>query len=740
MNAAYKNKQLPIEERVGILLEQMTLEEKIGQMIQISISQDIITYVDGSAVMSQRYLTDEEIHDMVFSRHTGSFLHATGEKARRIQEMALSSRLGIPVLFGIDAIHGHCIHNGSTVFPTQLGMSCSWNPDLVEEMGRVTAREVAADGLHWTFSPVLCLGRDTRWGRIDETFGEDPYLAGEMGAAIIKGYQGKDLSEPDSIMACAKHFIAYGESTGGRDSYDSQITGRKLRDTFLPPFRKAIEAGCATVMAGYQTIDGVPMSANKELLKGMLKEELGFKGYVVTDWNNTGHLISTQNTAKDMEEASRMVIEAGNDMIMNTPEFYDAALTLVRNGAVQESLIDSAVGHILFIKFKMGLFDGNHIAAAANRTEVFSNPVHLDINLRLARESVVLLENKNNTLPLKKELKKIAVIGPNADDIKSQYGDWSCFTHPFPNDSVPERPYYTMLEGIREAAAAHEVQVVYHKGCEVMDKKDASIHEAVRAAAASDVIVAVVGDCIEQNGEFRDRADLNLSGAQLQLLQALKDLDKPLVVILVNGKPLSVPWVKENADALLETFNSGMFGGKAAGEILFGKTNPNGRLSISFPYHSGQLPVYYNQIRGWHGGRYMDMPAEPLYAFGYGLSYSVFRYDGLTLSREKGGKDDLLYVQVNVTNISGWDGCETVQLYVRSRTSSFAAPVRQLKGFKKLPVKAGETCPVVLPLPVCELSVANDYGQYILESGIYDIMAGPDSREQSLLKASFQVV
>lgn len=721
----YQNSTLSTERRVNDLLSRMSIEEKIGQMMQVSYNQ----------------VSPAQAEDWVTKRYAGSFLHVLGDNARHLQDLSESTPLGIPILFGIDAIHGHALNDRATVFPTQLAVSCSWNGTLIEEMGRVTAREVVADGLHWTFSPVLCIGRDLRWGRIDETFGEDPYLIGMLAAALIKGYQGKSLSDRDSILACAKHYLAYGESNGGRDSYDTEVSFRKVRETFLPPFQMAVEAGCATVMAGYQSLDGTPVSASQKLLREILKDELGFTGFVVTDWNNTGSFIHYQRVAADMETAVQKATAAGNDMIMNTNAFYDAAVELVKKGVIPEELIDEAVKRVLSVKFSMGLFDEKRRVQAAVQTEIFNCPEHLDVNLRITRESMVLLKNKNHTLPLGNNLKRIAVIGPNADDIQAQFGDWTLFSHPDPNpDALPLAPYHTMLAGIKELAGRRGIEVTYHKGCDVMDPGRQDIAAATALAAQADAVVAVIGDCLDQNGECKDRADLSLSGAQSLLLERLKDLGKPLIVILVNGKPLAIPWVEEHADAILETFNSGALGGKAAAEILFGEVNPSGKLTISFPYHSGQLPVYYNQLPGWHGnGKYMDMPSEPLYSFGYGLSYTSFKYSNLKLSKTECSAGDTVQVQVEVTNAGSVDGMETVQLYVRDVTSSVVTPVKQLKGFEKVSIGKGETRTVVLPLRISDLYIVTPDEKYLVEPGEFTIMAGSSSRDCDLLKASLWV-
>ncbi len=725
MYLPYQNPEMTPVQRTNDLLSRMTLDEKVGQMIQVA------------ANVTER----KEIDEWIVKKGAGSILHVMGKESQEMQKLAMKTRLGIPLLFGIDAIHGHALHNGATVFPSQLAMSCSWNPQLVEKAGRITAREVAADGLHWAFSPVLCVGRDLRWGRIDETFGEDPYLIGILASAIIRGYQGDSLKNDDSILACAKHYLAYGESTGGRDAQNTPITIRKARTFFLPPFKRAVEAGCATFMTAYLPIDGTPMTASARYLKDILKEEYGFSGFVVTDWNNTGNLVETQFVAGGMEEAAKIAVQAGNDMIMHTPEFYHAAISLVKKGDLPESLIDEAVGRILKMKFAMGLFDERRWMDLDSKKYVFACKEHVDANMQLTRESIVLLENKEGILPLDENIQKIAVIGPNANDIQTQFGDWTFFSHPLSNpEAIPEMPVVTVLEGIKEEGKSRNVEVIYHKGCDIMDAADQDIDGAVLCARNADAVVAVVGDCLRQNGEAKDRAVLDLSGAQTALLKALKKCGKPLVVVLINGKPLSVPWLKGNADAVIEAFNPGMMGGKAVAEILFGKYNPCGKLSISFPYHTGQLPVYYNQIPGWHGGKYMDLPDEPLYPFGYGLSYTTYEYSNLKLSKTVCGATESITVMADVENTGIWDGYEIVQVYVRDDVSSVITPVKQLKGFTKVFVKAGERVTVKIPLDISQLYVVMEDGTEQVEHGTFTVMVGSDSRDKSLMKAKLEVV
>lgn len=783
-----------IDERVRLLMNAMTIEEKVAQMIQISFS-----------------LVSPDKADEWARKGAGSFLHILGDDSRRVQKFATETRLGIPVIFGIDAIHGHAIHNGATVFPTQLALASSWNPELAEKVGRVTAREVSAEGLHWTFSPVLCLGRDLRWGRINETFGEDPYLAGKMGAGIIKGYQGTDVRSKDSIAACAKHYIAYGESRGGRDSCEASVTMRGIRSTFLPPFAEAVKASCLTFMAGYQSIDGVPMSANKKMLRDVLKDELGFDGFVVTDWSNVGNLLNRQFVVSNITEASSLALDAGNDMIMTTPEFYEAALSLP--GA--HAMIDDAVRRILSVKFRIGLFDMPEKVKTMSLADdpsskesdaVYNCEAHQKINLEAAQKSIVLL--KNNTvgelpaLPIRgkggksnavredtqdsaytsvrgasdstnesahafsrsssdstrdheqtdardscapRTVRTIAVIGPNADSVRAQFGDWTFFTHPKPKlDSVPAFRVTTMLDGIKAFAEKEGISVLYDKGCDIMDKTKESIMSACEIAGKADIVFIAVGDTIIQNGEAHDRADLTLTGKQNDLVYALRLIcDKkniPLVSILVNGKPLDFSDVVNNSDAILETFNSGTLGGEAVAGIIFGAVNPQGRLPISFPRTTGQLPVYYNQTPDWHDGKYFDCESSPLFAFGEGLSYSAFRYNSVRLSKDTASAGETVDVLVSVTNTSGRDGVETVQLYANDLVASVARPVRELKGFSQIQITAGATVTVCIPLAVDSLSLVNADEKTVLEAGDFEILAGHDSRKESLLAVVLTVV
>ncbi len=696
-----------VNARAKEILTQMTLAEKAAQMVQVPFA----------------YVTREEALDWA-KRGAGSFLHVLGEDAREIQQHALGTRLGIPVLFGIDAIHGHGLNQKAAIFPSQLAAACSWNPAVAEEMGRVTAREVSADGLHWTFSPVLCLGRDTRWGRINETFGEDPYLAGELGAAIIRGYQGGNIADGEHILACAKHYIGYGDAIGGRDSCDTEMTFRKLKETFLPPFQRAVEAGVATIMTAYGSIDGTPFTASERAMREILRGELGFAGFVVTDWDNVASLVEKQFVAKDIEEASLLAARAGNDMMMTTTAFYESAIRLVESGALDESVLDEAVMNILRVKLAMGLFEqpqDRGTPACLGCAE------HLQSALFAARESITLLKN-DGILPLNNSIRKIAVVGANADDIRAQYGDWTYFTHPHPSPKqTPARPYVTLLEGVRLLAQPRGIAVSFARGCGPLPSEADDLDAAVAAASEADVVIFGVGDVIEQAGEYRDRADLSLSGAQEALFERLLALGKPIVTVLISTKPLCVSRVAEGSSAFFAAFNGGMYGGQAVAEAIFGEINPAGKLPISFPRHSGQIPVYYNSLPGWHGGRYVDLPETPLFAFGEGLSYTSFTYSNLRVEQAS------LRIFVTLTNIGARAGNETAEVYVCDLVSSILTPIKRLVAFQKVHLESGESRELVFQLRRDDFSLVRADETRVVEPGDFTLFVGGSSKDSDLL-------
>ncbi|MGE5377746.1 MAG: glycoside hydrolase family 3 N-terminal domain-containing protein [Bacteroidota bacterium] len=717
---AYRNPSLGIEERVADLLGRMTLEEKVGQLIMWNGQADDLSFIN--------------------TRHAGSILHIWGEKLVHAMDLAAQSRLGIPLLVGEDAIHGHSFWKGATIFPTQLALACSWNPELLERVGRVTAEEVVPTGIHWTFSPVLCLTRDLRWGRTGETFGEDPYLIGELAAAMIRGYQGQGLDDPAGILATAKHYAGYSETQGGRDASEADLSHRKLRSYFLPPFERAARAGAMTFMTGYQSIEGVPSTCNHWLLTEVLKDEWGFKGVVVTDWNNVGRLVSEQKVCANFTEAAVTAVRAGNDIMMTTPEFYEGALEAVRSGRLTEAEIDAPCARLLALKFRMGLFENPRRPDLERAALEIGSPEHRAANLEAARQSLVLLQN-NGLLPLDPgKLKSIAVIGPNADDDLQQLGDWSLgsWQHPPEAGKHPRAKTTTVLDGIvRLAPEGWEVR--HERGCSITDDDLSGIPPAVAAAQAADVVVAVVGDHLYFIGETLSTATLELQGGQIALLEALEKTGKPLVVVLVNSKPLVLPPAAKRAAAIIELFNPGMEGGRAAAEALFGLLNPSGKVTISFPVHVGQQPVFYSQVRGQHGFSYADLTQEPLFPFGYGLSYTKYAYSNLRLASPNLSFGETAKVFVDVENAGQREGVEIVQVYVSDVVTSATWVNKALKGFARVHLSPGEKKTVQVDLPWQAFQIVNAQGINVVEPGEFEVLAGPSSREDDLLRAKLLV-
>ena len=719
----YKDSTRTVHERVEDLLQRMTREEKVGQLLQL----------DGRVDMQHEYKT----------KHPGSFLHLLEEDAAEAIELAETDRLGIPLLLGIDAIHGHSFLKGATIFPTQIAMACSWNEELIRESARITAREMRNTGVHWTFSPVLCLARDLRWGRIGETFGEDPYLIGRFANAMIEGYQGDDLSDPDSVLATAKHFAGYSETQGGRDASEADLSRRKLRSYFLPPFAEAVQTGVGSFMTGYQSIEGVPSTANTWLLRDVLREEWGFEGILVTDWNNVGQLVTGQKICEDYPQAAALAIECGNDMIMATPQFYQGALDALEAGLLDEKVLDQAVRRVLRIKFKLGLFEDRRYPNIAAAEAVKGAPEHRRVALELARESAVLLRN-SGVLPLDEhKLSTIAVIGPNADNAFAQLGDWSLGTgQTREGETHPREAVVTVLDGIKQR---FDGEVLYSPGCRIEAGTESAgeIEAALDIAAKADAVVLVLGDQHHLTGETKSTATLELQGGQLQLAEALqKSLQtrgKELVVVLINSKPLVLPKSVYQAAAVIEQFNPGMLGGSALAELLFGDCNFTGKLTISFPYHVGQQPVFYSQVRGQHGDRYADMTQEPLYAFGEGHSYTSYEYGQLVLQETHLSAGDVVRASVPVTNTGTMPGTEIVQAYVSDLVTSATWVQMELKSFARVDLQPGETRAVELEIPVQECSIVNAAGERVVEPGEFELLVGPSSRRSELQAVRFSV-
>lgn len=744
---AYKNPAVSIDERIADLIGRMTLPEKVGQMLQLDAR--------------------ENIAGLIADFHVGSILHTSPEDMILSAKLVKETRLQIPLLTGDDCIHGHSFWPGATIFPTQLGMAASWDVNLIERVARATAVEVSATGLHWTFSPVLCISRDLRWGRVGETFGEDPFLIGELGAAMVRGYQGDGLSDESAILACAKHFVGYSETQGGRDATEADLTPRKLRSWFLPPFERAAREGCRTFMLGYQSIDGVPITANNWVLNDVLKGEWGFTGTLITDWDNVGRMVWEQKIQPDYASAAAVAVLAGNDLVMTTPAFFAGAQEAVARGLITEGHIDAAVARILRLKFELGLFENPRLPDSTRQQAVIGCAQHAELNLEVARRSLVLLQN-DGTLPLdgsgESGAKRIAVIGPNADDQHAQLGDWAGASGQvtWMPDGHPRELTQTILDGVR-MVAPDDWTITYSRGADIAlltpdpegetfedgqprppiaspaPVDEQLIAEAVESAKNADYVVAVVGDMIALIGEGKSTATLDLFGAQNALLDAVAATGTPMIVVLVSSKPQILPESALNAAAIINACNPGMRGGQAVGELIFGEIEPTGRQPISFARHAGQQPIFYNQIRGQHGHRYADLTQDPMFAFGEGLSYTTVEYSNLEIKHPNVNTDDVLQASITLTNTGQRPALETVQLYVSDLVTSVTWADKELKAFKQVDVQPGETVVVDLALPVSACTLVNANGERVVEPGEFALLVGKSSRNRDLLSASFTV-
>lgn len=754
--APYLDAALPVEDRVADLLARMTLPEKVGQMLQLDAR--------------------EELDEIVLGKHAGSILHTSPERVRQAADLTARTRLRIPLLVAEDCIHGHSFWKGATIFPTQLGMAATWDTDLVEQVARATAAEVAATGIHWTFSPVLCIARDLRWGRVNETFGEDPFLIGELASAMVRGYQGTGLDDPGAILATAKHFAGYSETQGGRDASEADISRRKLRSWFLPPFERVAREGCRTFMLGYQTTDGVPITINDWLLSDVLRGEWGYTGTLITDWDNIGRMVWEQKVQPDYTHAAAAAVKAGNDMVMTTPRFFEGALDAVARGMLDESDIDRAVARILSLKFRFGLFENPRHPDPERIRSVIASDAHTDLNLEVARRSLVLLRN-DSTLPLAGGLTagddgratatdrphRIAVVGPLADDAQTQLGDWagSSGQVDWMPEGHPREQITTVLDGLRRYAPA-DWDIEYTEGAGILslaedplgatfpdgqprppvvvpvEPDEDQIAEAVALARRSDVVVAVVGDRIELVGEGRSTATLELFGGQKALLDALAATGTPLVVVLMASKPLVLP--ASVADApLVWVANPGMQGGRAIAELLLGLTEPVGRLPISFARHVGQQPTFYNQIRGQHGDRYADLTQSPAHAFGEGLSYSTVEYGDVEILTPVVGAGDLVRARVHLRNTGARPAHEVVQVYVRDSVTSVSWADKELKAYQRVTLAAGESTAVEVAVAAADCTIVDAAGNRIVEPGAFELLIGPSSRDEVLATAPFEI-
>ena len=770
-NLPYKNPELPTEERIADLLGRMTLEEKVGQMMQLDARSG-------------------DLDDLIVNKHVGSILHTSpSDLPKAVETVNTKTRLGIPLVIGDDCIHGYSFWPGATIFPEQLGMATTWDSEKVQAAGRATAEEVSTTGVHWTFSPVLCIARDTRWGRVGETFGEDPYLIGEMASSIVKGYQGgAKAGEPlakDAILACAKHFAGYSETQGGRDASEADLSHRKLESWFLPPFERVAKEGCGTFMLGYESIEGVPVTFNKWLLSDRLRGAWNYQGTLITDWDNVGRSVWEQKVKPDYVQAAADAVKSGNDLVMTTPKFYEGAIEAVKTGLLDESLIDAAVARILALKFRLGLFEDPRLPDQERINAVIGSEEHQQLNLEVAREAVALLKN-NGSLPFNAaDAKRIAVVGPLADDAQTQLGDWAGSSGQinWMPDGHPREMITTVLDGFKQLSP-EGCEVVYSRGANIVDlvpdpegefypdgqprpkigvsaKLDrALLDEAVENARQSDLIVAVVGDVIQAIGEGCSTATLELLGGQNALIDALsnvaRETGKPFVVVLVSSKPQVLPasvigtngvivdeTPAEGTSALLWAPSPGMKGGQAIAEIILGETEPSGRLPITFPRHAGQLPVYYNQIRGQHGNRYADLTQNPAFAFGEGLSYTTFEYGEPTVTNvpESGmfAETDTVHAEITLTNTGDRKGTEVVQLYIGDIVTSYSWTDRELKAFQRVELEPGESETVAFDIPVSDCTIVDSEANRIVEPGEFEVLIGHSSRREDLKRTTFTV-
>lgn len=728
-----------VERKIDSLLALMTLEEKVGQMNQYSSTWELTGPLptDGS---NQKRL------EQIRSGMVGSMLNVTGAEAtRKAQELALQSRLKIPLLFGYDVIHGY-----KTIFPIPLGETASWDVTAVTKAAEVAAREAAAAGLHWTFAPMMDLSRDPRWGRVMEGSGEDPYLGAVMAVARVKGFQGNNLAADHTIAACAKHYAGYGFAEGGRDYNTVDLSEHTLQNMILPPFKAAVAAGVASVMNSFNEIGGVPATASTYLQRQVLKGDWGFNGMVVSDWGSIGELVP-HGVAANLSEAAHLAVRAGSDMDMESQAYINHLSALVKNGVVPLAQVNDAVRRILRLKFSLGLFDDpfRYSDVAREKARTLTSE-HLALAREVGRKSIVLLKNEGNRLPLSKKVRSIAVIGTLATDKDSPLGSWRGQGG---NDNA-----VSVLEGIRTAADP-ATAVTFSPGYKLAisersfmrevqyDANDRSgFKDAIAAAKKAEVVVFVLGEDCYQTGEGRSQADITLKGLQEELLREVAKVNPNVVAVLMNGRPLVLTGIAATVPAILETWHLGSASGHAIADVLFGDYNPSGKLPISFPRHQGQIPLAYNHkntgrpstapgLVFW--SHYTDMPNDPLYPFGFGLSYASFKYSNLQLSRTAMGPNTPIVAQVTLTNTSSRAGTETVQWYIQDLVGSVTRPVKELKGFEQVTLQPGESRTLSFTITPSALEYFSGQNRWEAEPGAFKVFVGGNSRD--VMEAKFEL-
>jgi beta-glucosidase len=740
----YQDSKQPVERRVKDLLQRMTIEEKLAQMSQyvglehIKKAEKELSIEEMQKSHATGFYPDlhsSEIEEMTKKGLIGSFLHVvTCKEANYLQSLAMQSRLKIPLLIGIDAIHGNGLCRGTTIYPTPIGQASTFDEQLIEKASRETALEMRASGMHWTFAPNVEVARDARWGRIGETFGEDPYLVGKMGAATVKGFQTDNYAGYDKVLACAKHFIGGSQPVNGINGAPCDISERTLWEVFLPPFKDCLDAGVYTFMMAHNELNGIPCHGNKFLMTDVLRDKWDFKGFVVSDWMDMERLQDYHRIAPTLKEAYLLSVDAGLDMHMHGPDFAGKMIESVNEGKLAMERIDAAVSKILEAKFKLGLFE-NPLIDEGNVSKIVFNEEHRNTALEMARKSIVLLKN-DGLLPIdRKTYKKIFVTGPNADN-QTILGDWAF--------EQPENNVTTIVQGLRKISPQTEF-TFYPFNWNLRTMQTNQVLEAKEQAKKCDLAIVVVGENSMRYhwnektcGENTDRYDLSLVGLQQQLVEEISATGIPTVVVLVNGRPLSTEWIADHIPALLEAWEPGSFGGQAVAEILFGEVNPEGKLPVTIPRHAGQIQTYYNHKFTSKWFKYATGNSNPLFEFGYGLSYTSFDISSISLSAKEMQKNGNIKASVEITNTGKMAGSEVVQLYIRDCYSSVVRPLKELKAYQKIFLQPGEKKQVTFEITEKELKFYDLNMQPVVEKGDFEVMIGNSSRDSDLKSALFK--
>ena len=700
----YKDASADIEDRVNDLFNRMTLDEKILQLNQYVLGVNTVENNFGDMVKD----IPVEIVSLIYLNDNSEVRNAMQKKAME------ESRLGIPILFGHDVMHGY-----RTTYPIPLALACSWNPELVRQASEVAAQEAYDCGVNWTFSPMVDVSRDPRWGRVMECFGEDPYTNAVFCEAVVKGYQGDDMSEKNRIAACLKHYVGYGASEAGLDYVPTEISDQTLWDTYLPPFEAGVKAGAATLMSAFHTISGIAASANHYILTEVLKEKWQHDGFVVSDWGAVEQL-RYQGMAEDEKEAAMLAFNAGIEMDMADRMYQKYLAALLEEGKVDMKLVDESVRRVLRVKFRLGLFEQPYVEEKPE-SEMYLLPKSLEIAEKAAAESMVLLKNENSVLPLE-DVGTIAVIGPVASDSTQHLGNWGA--------RARAEDVVGIVQGMCEEYAGKS-KILTAKGCDFEGEDKSGFAEAVRVAKASDVVVVCLGHKGSWSGENQSRSTIEIPKIQEELLSAVEATGKPVVVLVTTGSPVELPRIEKKADAILQTWHSGVRAGKAIAGLLSGRYNPSGKLAMTFPYSTGQIPIYYNRrhrARTGDQGLYKDITSEPMYPFAHGLSYSTFEYGKLTVSADKLKEGETISAEVTIKNTSQRDGLETVHWFVKDPYGHITRPVKELKYFEKKLIKAGENVTFRFEInPLRDLGFVNREGKKYLDKGEYRIMVGDQS-------------